>query len=391
MTTDITAYLGSSLTIALIFFNYRKKINTDIFQRKLLIAMLYATIFAVITDFTRNFLIGFPDEKIKILFYINTSLLMITENCANYIGVVFIDYFSYRNTDRSRKLKNALIIFLILHAVGVIVFMIYNYTASMDYEQVKNNVYTFRIYLGYGSILLTLFDVMLSFKYFRHSKAYMVILFLLIKTAGPVLDFFIEGSSLVWPCFSGAVLFLYFFIIQSDSKIDSLTKTGNRASFNEFIDKLSRHNATVKYSIVMIDMDKFKDINDTLGHFEGDNALRDIATIIRDNIRHSDFAARYGGDEFVIVTEEENEIQPLMERIQSAIDVQNNKHIRPYQLYISYGYDVYTTNSGQSIYKFLAKVDALMYKQKASRKRKGLPSAITREIIANENKGENNV
>jgi hypothetical protein len=49
-------------------------------------------------------------------------------------------------------------------------------------------------------------------------------------------------------------------------------------------------------------------------------------------------------------------------------------------LYISYGYDVYATKSGQSIYAFLAKIDALMYKQKEERKKKGIPSAITADI-----------
>jgi hypothetical protein len=54
--------------------------------------------------------------------------------------------------------------------------------------------------------------------------------------------------------------------------------------------------------------------------------------------------------------------------------------MRPYQLYISYGYDMYVTKSSQSIYAFLARIDALMYKQKEERKKKGIPSAITADI-----------
>jgi diguanylate cyclase (GGDEF)-like protein len=130
----------------------------------------------------------------------------------------------------------------------------------------------------------------------------------------------------------------------------------------------------------MMDIDKFKEINDTLGHLEGDNALRDLAAIIKGCIRHSDFAARYGGDEFVLATEAEYDIKRLMNRIQATIDQQNKKRIRPYQLYISYGYDVYTTKSDESIYSFIARIDGRMYRQKEKRKKNGIPSAITGKL-----------
>jgi diguanylate cyclase (GGDEF)-like protein len=203
---------------------------------------------------------------------------------------------------------------------------------------------------------------------------------MIIIGMGAVADIVFKEGSLVWSCFTAAVLYMYFFIIQSDLMIDSLTGIGNRSGFNEFINKLSRQNSRLAYSIVMIDLDKFKEINDNLGHLVGDNALRDIAVIIKSCIRHSDFAARYGGDEFVLATEAENDIQRLMDRIQESIDLQNKKHIRPYQLYISYGYDVFETKSGETISDFLAKIDAKMYKEKEERKKRGIPSTITANL-----------
>jgi diguanylate cyclase (GGDEF)-like protein len=177
--------------------------------------------------------------------------------------------------------------------------------------------------------------------------------------------------------------------LQSDLKIDSLTRIGNRASFNEFIDKLSRQNSQQEYTIVMMDMDRFKEINDTLGHLEGDNALRDMAAIIKNCIRKTDLAARYGGDEFVLVIGAEYDVHRVMNRIQDIINQQNERRIRPYQLYISYGYDVYTPKSGESISGFLARIDAMMYKQKEERKKKGIPSAITGKLSDKNNEGKN--
>jgi diguanylate cyclase (GGDEF)-like protein len=115
-------------------------------------------------------------------------------------------------------------------------------------------------------------------------------------------------------------------------------------------------------------MDHFKKINDTLGHAEGDNALRDMAAIIKGCIRHSDFAARYGGDEFVLVAKAEYDIEKLISRIEKTMEIQNEKHIRPYTLEMSYGYDVYTAGQSRSINEFLNHVDGLMYQHKAERR-----------------------
>jgi len=381
-TVFITTSLGSSLTLVLIFFNYIRKFNTDNFQRKLLLAMLCAAFLAIITNFINRFMAGYPGAGVFYLLNITNSIYLFTQNCTYYLGVVFIDYFAYKSTERSRKIIIAMMLLLAVYFISVVINIPlgYYFTISGDNRNVPGNLYFLRLLISYMSVLLIVVDVFLSSKYFRHSQAYLIILFILIIGVGAGFDLTLHESSLVWPCFAASVLYIYFFILQSDSMIDSLTQIGNRSSFNEFIDKLSRQNTKTSYSIAMIDMDRFKEINDTLGHLVGDNALRDVATIIKDCIRSSDFAARYGGDEFVVAVGAEYDIERVINRILETIGQQNSKRSHPYQLYISYGYDVYTTKSGESIYAFLAKIDAMMYKQKEERKKTGIPSSITSEL-----------
>jgi diguanylate cyclase (GGDEF)-like protein len=350
------------------------------------LAVLIAGCGAVITNFISRYWSGQAGSGTHRLMYAGISLFLIAQSCAYYLGFIFIDYFAFKNIGRSKKLITAAVIFLAAFVISIIVniFMGFYFTVSPDNRYIQGNLHSLRMMLTYGSILLIIIDILLSSKYFKHSQSYLIILFVVIVGMGAGLDIVLGGGNLAWPCFAAAVLYLYLFIMHSDSKIDGLTGIGNRASFNEFIDKLSRQNAKTEYSIVMIDLDRFKEINDTLGHLEGDNALCDIAAIIKGCIRYSDFAARYGGDEFVIATEAENDIQRIMVRIQDGIDEQNEKRERPYQLYISYGYDVYTTKSGESVYAFLAKIDTLMYAQKARRKRRGIPSSITANIPVKE-------
>jgi diguanylate cyclase (GGDEF)-like protein len=381
----INTALGSCLTIALLVIDYLRKFNTDPFQRKLLLAMLGAAFIAVLADFASRIIAGTPGPAVRTTMIAVISVFLVAQNCAYYLGAVFIDYFAYTNTKRSKKFIRIVYIFLVFYTASVILNLSFGYyfTISADNIYTPEKFYPLRLFLSYASILVIGVDIAASLKQFKPAHAYLIIFFLLLTGTGATLDVVFKSGSLAWPCFSAAILYIYFFIIQSDSKIDSLTGIGNRYSFNEFINKLSRQNVKEDYAIVMIDLDRFKEINDNLGHLEGDKALRDMAVIIKGCIRHSDFAARYGGDEFVLAAKAEHDIQRLMNRIQEAIDLQNKKRLRPYQIYMSYGYDVYTTNAGQSIKDFLARIDALMYQQKESR-RAGLNSAITAEIPVQE-------
>jgi diguanylate cyclase (GGDEF)-like protein len=311
--------------------------------------------------------------------YAGDSLFLIFQNCAYCLGAVFIDYFAHNNFARSKKFIYIVCAFLAVQAVSVIANLPrgYYFSVSLDNRYVPGQYHFLRLLASYAAMLVVAVDFCLASKNSKRSQTYLILFFILITGTGVALDTALQSGSLTWPCFSAGILYIYFFIIHSDSKIDSLTGIGNRYSFNEFIERLSRQNTREEYSMVMIDLDRFKEINDTLGHLEGDNALRDMAVIIKGCIRHSDFAARYGGDEFVVATGAESDIRRLMERIQEAINLQNSKGGRPYLLLMSYGHDVYITNSGQPVQDFISHIDALMYKQKQERRRAGIPSAIS--------------
>ncbi len=85
--------------------------------------------------------------------------------------------------------------------------------------------------------------------------------------------------------------------------IDSLTKVFNRRAFEEFgVELIERFIAMGrKISVLMIDIDNFKEINDTYGHPVGDKVLEEVGTLIRDALRETDIVFRYGGEEFIAI------------------------------------------------------------------------------------------
>jgi diguanylate cyclase (GGDEF)-like protein len=84
---------------------------------------------------------------------------------------------------------------------------------------------------------------------------------------------------------------------------DKLTQVYNRALLDSILYKSAKYSKRHKLpiSIIMLDLDNFKGINDTYGHLEGDRVLKTVASIIKSSIRESDYVFRYGGEEFLIL------------------------------------------------------------------------------------------
>jgi diguanylate cyclase (GGDEF)-like protein len=114
-----------------------------------------------------------------------------------------------------------------------------------------------------------------------------------------------------------------------------------------------------------------KQVNDTLGHQEGDKALIEIATILKEVFRESDIIGRIGGDEFAVLaidaTDETREV--LIMRLHNTLDDYNRPGGRNYQLSLSIGVAHYDPEKPSSLDELMAQADELMYEEK--RKKQG--------------------
>jgi diguanylate cyclase (GGDEF)-like protein len=161
---------------------------------------------------------------------------------------------------------------------------------------------------------------------------------------------------------------------QEDSLTDPLTGLPNtRFMFMHLTRELARaERLKAEVSLLVMDLDNFKDINDTFGHHVGDRALREIAGVLRAGIRPYDICVRYAGDEFIVVLSgcsgEEAERKRL--ELQRAVDGLEFE-ARPGKmlaLAISIGAAVFP-HDGDSYDTLLATADSRMYRDKTRRKR----------------------
>lgn len=157
-------------------------------------------------------------------------------------------------------------------------------------------------------------------------------------------------------------------LIWNQANFDPLTQLPNRRLFydrlNQEIKKARRDH--LRLALLFLDLDRFKDVNDTLGHAMGDELLIEAARRIRDCVRDSDTVARLGGDEFTVILTELSDAVDLKSVFQSIIECLN----KPFQLGEDFAY--VSVSIGVTIYpddadnaeSLLVNADQAMYTAK---------------------------
>ncbi|WP_034445022.1 GGDEF domain-containing protein [Butyrivibrio sp. AE2032] len=151
--------------------------------------------------------------------------------------------------------------------------------------------------------------------------------------------------------------------IASLAYTDPLTGLANRARCEQVMDMLSQEH--IAYTIISLDLNKLKEVNDTLGHHEGDRLLQGFATILSDSFMDANLVGRMGGDEFLVIMTEERALNTTR-RIHDLYSMINdwNRKEQMFQYSASYGY-AYSyevpTGSAQEVYML---ADNRMYEMK---------------------------
>ena len=151
---------------------------------------------------------------------------------------------------------------------------------------------------------------------------------------------------------------------------DELTGVYNRRYMNSLLERkiLEIADTAKPVSVMLFDIDHFKQVNDSYGHASGDDVLKEIATRVTDNVRDFDLVARFGGEEFVVVMPDSNAEAAYMvaERLRNRIAGTPFKipgRDEPLKVTVSIGVAT-TTDPSDSADKLLARADALLYTAK---------------------------
>jgi diguanylate cyclase (GGDEF)-like protein/PAS domain S-box-containing protein len=155
------------------------------------------------------------------------------------------------------------------------------------------------------------------------------------------------------------------------SLTDELTGLYNRRglfALGEHTLRIARRRAR-GLGVIYVDVDGLKAVNDRFGHAQGDEALRTVADVIRASTRESDVAGRVGGDEFVILVEDEPAVTAdLLHRLRRRVERANSKGGRPLQLSLSLGAVDWEPGDRATLQELIERADQRMYDDKRDRR-----------------------
>lgn len=217
-------------------------------------------------------------------------------------------------------------------------------------------------------LVYSIYVIVLSKKMLLKFEYAYILAISLVTNAVVFVQLCINQTTYIWCSSSFTIIMMYIIIQQRELFRDSLTGVRNRVVLNKCLDKY-RRKLSEQLSIVMIDLDHFKDINDSYGHLEGDIALKAFARLLQKVYSENGTVFRMGGDEFLILIYDLSPLQvnDLITKMAKMVEKYNIKCGKPYMLKYSSAYGTYKND--MSVEQFIHEIDLKMYEHKKARKR----------------------
>ena len=187
-----------------------------------------------------------------------------------------------------------------------------------------------------------------------------------------ILQVFLPGISVVCFGLTLGVIQAFTAFLTNRITMDELTQVNNRTKLIQYLENYMESHTQVEETdlhFLMIDLDDFKNINDTYGHLEGDNALVRTANVLKKTMAgHAGILARYGGDEFCIAGEmTEEDAEDLITNLYTNLELANIAAACPYNIGMSVGCGRFTKEV-ETIPDLVKKADADLYRRKKEKK-----------------------
>lgn len=281
------------------------------------------------------------------------------------VGLIYLDYRIYGDKELNKKRIKYYMMPMYLSTVSVI----YNFIApgSLFYIDAQNHYH--RGFYVYGSAFVMYGFMLVVAIFFYKDKKRMtarifkaVGLYFTAPIVGIALQMKMYGTTFSMPFHTLGLFFIFLLLERDEMMRDSLTYLYTRHNFEiRLEDKLKRLEA---FTLVLVDLNDFKKINDTYGHVEGDKVLQIVSEILLKCTSVEDLVCRYGGDEFIMLIDFQNDIgNQLKKRINRELKKYNNSNDK-YDIELSYGQLFVGEDDKLTKEQLIAEVDCRMYSDK---------------------------
>ena len=367
LTADISLFLFFILLmISIVHWRLR---GGQSFQVKLFVGLCNSTMLMMLLDVLFRF---FNGGNSAALIYTVTWFYFLVEPIPMLFWLCYLDFYLHKSQKHlKRKLYYLPIFIVILVLLLADPFTHWTYSIDKDNLYRRGPLVPLIVFFNFFVLIITLATAFIRKRDVGRRFFISLVLFSILPIIGNLLQFIFHGTVILWPSVALAVIYLYIFLESQKDRKDYLTGLINKQQMDDMIqNRLSSLDRKRAFSLVMIDLDDFKTINDSFGHKEGDRALVKAAELINNSLRLVDKVSRFGGDEFLVLLEEDNkeEVDKVILRLYEEIRFFNSRNLVPYSISLSCGYKIITQNENKSLYDHIHEADQDMYRNKRQRK-----------------------
>lgn len=358
------------ILLAIIFFSSKHDFKKIMLDQKLFILIVCFTICQLILE-TMSFVFDLRQNYAAYVFNrIFNCLLYALNPITSFLWSLYVDYKIFSNKKRLKKKSIYFIIPVLLIVVASFATLFCNLMFKLD---PADNVYARKTIPYILATLVSVFyiiaaavEVIVQRHKLKRKSFFNLFFFAAPPLVGAILQSFFYGLSLIWASVTLSVIILYIYVQSEESSVDYLTKLYNRKRLEDYLAGIcSDSDGKPLIAGIMLDLDGLKFINDNFGHNMGDFALEKTAEIIASSAGLH-FAARYAGDEFVIILKVKSvdEVTEVLSDIKRKLNDFNKEKTVPFILNLSYGFTIHDYFSKQTPDDFLKKMDEKMYECK---------------------------
>lgn len=365
----IFVYIFAFLVLMVILISLQNPKQTRNFGHKLFKSVVFLTMLMILFDIGHEYINGVSGNFARLVLIILSFFIYALPSFIALIWFYYVHLIVYYRKPRKGIGSLLLQVPMIVNVFISLASVFWPLYFSVDNNNVysRSNIYFLSIVLQYSYLIAAILMVVLNKRKIQHDKFYPLAFFAILPMIGGLIQAFNYGLLLIWPLIAFSIYIAFVFIQSRVISTDYLTGLMNKGAFENYIENLkTTNNKNQRLAAVVMDLDGLKTINDKFGHHIGDEALQSFAHMITLSFNKKDYIARFGGDEFVLVTyvnslaEIERSNQVLIENIKSL----NEEEILPVELKFSLGYDIYDERIDSTVKQFLERIDQLMYQNK---------------------------
>ncbi len=347
----------------------KKHLSTS---NRIFIVLIFSTVAVLLLEMLSWY---FNDKTTPMDYFLNKWINYIFITINPLVCVVWLNYLDYKIYNSLERLSKRFYyaIFMVLSVIFVTINLktpwIYGFTPENQYYR-GPGIYFFMSF-NFFILFLSAIPVIKKRKFLDSSIIISYLFFTIFPILGAIVQMIFLGTAVLWNSVTIAILGTFAILELKNLSKDFLTGLSNRRELEDLIDYRLRYWQNIKpFILIMIDLNDFKTINDLYGHKEGDSALKHFANIILPIFKKSDIVCRFGGDEFVVVIDSDQEfmINAGIERIRKAVNDFNLKEIKDYKLKFSAGGTMFDPKRHKSIKDILHEADSKMYNDKKNTK-----------------------